>query len=482
MFLTIFLIIVIYFVFQYFTKFYYWKQKGIKGPTPLPIFGNVLENFFWSVNEIESFRLKEYGPVYGTYIGTYPLLMVSDPEIGKIVTTVNFNNFTDVNIFKNSQKIFKDSYILKKGQAWKDGRNLITSSFSKKKVKEIFSKIVDAASVSINNVEGLIKSNKQDEVDVKNLSKCFSLDVIAKFVFAVEINSFVDENHPFVVNVKKLTNFKKSKMSLFAILPTSVIDLLRLSVLDIEAVDYLANLCKLIIKQREENKEKKFNDFLDDLLTTINEKNLNVPMNEIIAHCFIFFFAGMETVAMTLSNTLYCLATNQDWQKRLYEDLTKTYTSNEITFENLNDSLLLDSVIKETLRIYPALNRIARVAEQKCDLDNIKLDAGQIVGINIYCMHHNPDLWNEPNKFKPDRFLEEGFMSKVNDFYMPFGAGPRLCVGMRLAIAQVKFLLIKLILNYKIFPTSKTSVPPKFMKNPMALTYSELHLGFEKRN
>ncbi|KAK4336810.1 hypothetical protein RND71_043689 [Anisodus tanguticus] len=244
-----------------------------------------------------------------------------------------------------------------------------------------------------------------------------------------------DEPHKFKPD-RFLEEGFMSKMALFAILPTSVIDLLRLSVLDIEAVDYLANLCKSIIKQRRENKNEKFNDFLDELITSIDEKNLEVPLNEIIAHCFIFFFAGMETVAMTLSNTLYCLATNPDWQNKLFEELKKTYSTNEITYENLNDSALLDSVIKETLRIYPALNRIARVAEQKCELNDIKVDAGQIVGINVYSMHHNPDLWDEPHKFKPDRFLEEGFMSKVNDYYMPFGGGPRICVGMRLALAQ----------------------------------------------
>nr|WPM94890.1 cytochrome p450 4725A3 [Polyphagotarsonemus latus] len=482
MMLAAFLIFLITFVFHYFIKFGYWKRKGIRRPTPLPIFGNVLENLIWPVNEVESFRLKKYGLVYGIYLGTYPLLMVSDPKIARIVSTTNFKNFTDVNIFNNGQRILKDSYVIKKGQAWKEGRNLISASFSNKKIKDIFSKIVDAASVSINNVEGLIKSNKQDEVDVKNLSKCFSLDVIAKFVFAVEINSFVEENHPFVINAINLTEFKKSKIALFAVLPAYLTNLFNIRILDNDAVDYLENLTKNIVENRKENKEKKFNDFLDDLLTTINEKNLNVSMSEIIAHCFIFFFAGLGTVSMTISNTLYCLATNQDWQKRLYEDLTKTYTSNEITFENLNDSLLLDSVIKETLRIYPVLNRVSRVSEKKCMISDLQVDAGQIVGINVYCMHHNPELWNEPHKFKPDRFLAEGFMSKVNDFYMPFGGGPRICLGMKLASAQIKYLLIKLVLNYEISTTSKTNVPLKFLKSPMALTYNQLYLSLKKRN
>nr|WPM94888.1 cytochrome p450 4725A1 [Polyphagotarsonemus latus] len=407
--------------------------------------------------------------------------MISDPNLAKVISTVNFNNFSDVNIFKNNQKVFRDSYILKKGQGWKDGRTLISPSFSKKKIKEIFSKIAEAALVSLNNVESLMKSEKQNDIDVKNLSKCFSLDVIAKFVFAVEINSFVDKDHPFVVNVKKLTNFKKSKMAVFAMLPTKVIDLLKLSVLDTEAVDYIDNLCRSIIKQRKENKDKRFNDFLDEILSSIEEKNLDVPLKEIIAHCFIFFFAGMETIAITLSNSLYCLATNKDWQKKLFDELTNLYSSNDITFDNYNDSLILDSVIKETLRIYPALNRIARIAEKSCVIDDLKIDAGQVVGLNAYSMHHNPDLYDEPEKFKPDRFFEEGFMSKINDYYMPFGAGPRTCVGMRLAFAQIKYLLAKLVLTYEISITSKTSVPPKFLKNPMALTYNELYLGFNKR-
>lgn len=137
----------------------------------------------------------------------------------------------------------------------------------------------------------MIKQGKQDEVDVKKFAKGFSLDVVAKFVFAFDLNSAADNDHPFIFNARNLTNFKIWKMILFNILPAKVIETFDLQILSADSVDYMGELIRTLTKQRRQNPDIRYNDFLDLIVHRIDENNLNVTEEQIIAHCIIFFFA-----------------------------------------------------------------------------------------------------------------------------------------------------------------------------------------------
>lgn len=223
------------------------------------------------------------------------MMVVCDPEIVKHIAIIDSQNFTDVNALKQSQKFFKDSFILKKGKAWKEGRNLVSPVFTTKRIKDIYSQIQSSTKPFFENIEKQIKEGKQNEIDVKKFAKGYSLDVIAKFVFAFEINSAKDNENKFVLNSRNLTNFKVWKMLLFNILPRWLISATDIQILNQESVNYMGDLIKSLVKQRRENKEIRYNDFLDMIVHRIDENNLDVTEDEIIAHCIIFFFAGIET-------------------------------------------------------------------------------------------------------------------------------------------------------------------------------------------
>lgn len=104
---------------------------------------------------------------------------------------------------------------------------------------------------------------------------------------------------------------------------------------------------------------------------------------------------------MTVSNTLLCLAEHPEYQEKLYKELKDTYPTGEIEYDNLNDSKLLDAIIKESQRLYPGLNRLIRISERATEIKGIKIDAGQAVAINVYSLHMDPEFWTEPDKFYP---------------------------------------------------------------------------------
>ena len=176
-----------------------------------------LETLFLDTPKVYLERSKKYGKVYGTFLGNFPLLVISDPEMAKEVTIKEGQNFTETNPIKLNIKYFKDIFLLKKGKEWKDGRAIVSPVFTTKKIKEIFNQFQKASKPLFSNIESLIEEGKNDEIDIKLLLRNYGLDVIAKFVFAIDINSAKDNENPFVKNVLRLVNFN-SKFTLFFLL------------------------------------------------------------------------------------------------------------------------------------------------------------------------------------------------------------------------------------------------------------------------
>lgn len=260
--------------------------------------------------------------------------------------------------------------------------------------------------------------------------------------------------------------------------------MLNIQFLDAKSLDYIGDVTKALAKQRRENKEQQWNDFLDLLIHTVDEKELkNVTQDQIAAYCILFFFAALESVSMAISNALYLLMLHPEIQEKLYEDLIDQYPDKEISYERLNDSKFLDAVVKESQRVHPGVNQLIRIAENEITIKGVKIDRGQAVSINVWNLHFNEQFWRDAEKFEPERWLDEELRPEGENFiyFLPFGSGPRSCVAMRMALVQVKYCLAKIIMNYQVYRTDKTSVPPKYLKNQAALTYKELILGFRKR-
>lgn len=130
----------------------------------------------------------------------------------------------------------------------------------------------------------------------------------------------------------------------------------------------------------------------------------------------------METVSGQLVHILLELALNPEVQEKLAEEIASIYPTDEVNYDAINDSAYLEACLKESLRMHLALNRVFRVALDDVDFGKFKIQAGQVMGVSIYNVHHNPEIYPEPYKFRPERFLN----NEVDEnLYMPFSLGPR---------------------------------------------------------
>lgn len=495
MFFYLFILLITLAAIKFIKRCFHFKNRGITAAISVPYFNFVIDLLAKDITKINLYRRNKYGKLYGSWFGLNPIIIVGDPEMAKIITQKEAQNFSDSQFIKLNIKYFKDTFMMKRGKEWKDGRSLFTPVFTTKRIRDIYPSIQKSSTPFFDNINELISQGKQDEIEIKELLKSYSLDVIAKYVFALDLNSHKDKNHPFVVSVKKFANFNQNwKFVLFSVLPESIIKAFDLQFLDVEPMDYVGNLVKFLIKERKEKKETKYNDFLELFLSTIEEKKIDVKDEEIIGLTILFFFAGMETVATTICNVFYALILNPDCQEQLYNELITLYPNKELEYDDLspNKSPYLDAVIKETQRKYPILSLLFRIAENPTEIKGQKFEKSDIVGIDVYSFHNSPDYWSEPEIFKPERFLNakdqnenysfENIVDNENMLFLPFGSGVRSCPATRYAITQVKYCVAKTLLNYSLHRTAKTDVPHKYLQNSVNFVFTSMYLGFRKRN
>lgn len=137
-------------------------------------------------------------------------------------------------------------------------------------------------------------------------------------------------------------------------------------------------------------------------------------------------FAGLETMATTIANTLYCLALNPECQENLYNQLSDLYPEPEsMNYENSRDSPMLEAVLKESQRMLPVLSIMFRIAENPIEIKGVKIQAGDTLAIDVNGIHHNEEYWPSPDTFRPERFLEKEFkfVDDENSIFLPFGTG-----------------------------------------------------------
>ncbi|XP_028719508.1 cytochrome P450 3A25-like [Peromyscus leucopus] len=128
------------------------------------------------------------------------------------------------------------------------------------------------------------------------------------------------------------------------------------------------------------------------------------------------------------------------------------------------DMEYLDMVVNETLRLYPAANRLERISKKDVQINGVFIPKGTVVMVPTYPLHRDPEYWPEPEEFCPERFSKEN-KGSINPYvYLPFGYGPRNCLGMRFALISMKFAVVRVLQNFTLQPCEETQIPLKLSK------------------
>lgn len=174
----------------------------------------------------------------------------------------------------------------------------------------------------------------------------------------------------------------------------------------------------------------------------------------------------------------YELALNPFIQDRLIaeiDEVSKNLPNNEITYDDLKQMKYLNMIVLEVLRIHSPAVLIDRLCSKRFNLTdgnnlNVFIEKDDHIWIPIYCFHHNPKYFPEPEVFDPERFSEENRKKIDQAHYVPFGMGPRSCIGGRFALMEVKLIMYYILRQFSFHKTSKTEVPMKIKSSPFGLS------------
>ncbi|CAF0881016.1 unnamed protein product [Brachionus calyciflorus] len=449
---TIASIILLNFINNWLKQKRLFKKLNIPGPSPLPFIGNLHNLVKQGFADHDINIMTKYGRTVGYFEGSTPVVLTTDVRFIKNVMIKDFNYFVNRRIFDSLLVEPLDKFMtILRDEEWKNVRAIITTAFTTGKLKSMFKHIHEC----VENLEEFLKNLEEKDgiLDTKDLFSCFTLDVISSccFVFFPKLSGFLSK--------KELVEFFPIKSFRFFEEFINTVIHRRKNKLELRD-DFIQNVLEHEENGLEKNTQETKIEYKDE---KVNNK-WNTPLKktltnkEILSQSILFLLAGYETTAQTLSYIAYNLAMNPNYQDKLIQEVDDVLDRHDgkINYESISEMRFMDNVINETLRMFPPAVRLDRVASADYEYNGIKILKDMVWSVPIWALHHDPEIYPEPDIFRPERFDDKEKNLRESVAFLPFGAGPRNCVGMRFALLEIKTLLASVLSKYSFEKCDKT--------------------------
>lgn len=191
-------------------------------------------------------------------------------------------------------------------------------------------------------------------------------------------------------------------------------------------------------------------DILSLLLSARDPETGRVMSDEeLVSNLYTFMIAGHETSATALAWTLWLLAHDQTSQQRVRAEVESIFGEDDITLDGLEGLTFTRQTLQESMRLFPPAIGVGRAPIEDIDIGPHHLRAGELVIIASWCVHRHEKLWDEPHGFDPGRFSADRAKSRPRCAFLPFGAGPRICIGMNFAMLEMTVILAMLVRGFR---------------------------------
>ncbi|XP_029170278.1 cytochrome P450 9e2-like [Nylanderia fulva] len=482
--------------------YFYWKNKGVLyQPDSLRSFvmncNILLRRITFSDYTLFMYNYFPDAQYYGIWDFIRPGIYLRDPELIKNVLVREFENFHDHRNFLDEiiDPLLGKNVLFLCGNRWKEIRNKLTPSFTASKMKVTCELISKCAGELVNYL--IHHQELYASVEMKQIFRRYNTDVMTTVVFGINVNSLKDQNNEFYLKGVEIINSFNGVLTIFKLMFLIIFrrfaKLLGVTgILSSAISDFFKRIVGETIRTREE--QGTVRPDLIYLLTQTRDKdganNQKITLDEIISQVLFFFFAGFETSSLLMCFIAHELALNPDIQDRLRKEVLQHLDEgHDISYELLSKMTYMDMVISETLRKYPPQISMDRICTKNYELPpsqpgykSMTIAPGTTIMIPIYALHHDPKYFPNPDKFDPERFSQENKDNVVPYTYLPFGQGPRKCIGARFVFMKTKILIAHLLRQFILKKTEKT-VEPVFDKNSFNLQFDGgFWIGLEKRD
>ncbi|CAB3256716.1 unnamed protein product [Arctia plantaginis] len=460
------------------------NKISARGPFPLPILGNAhlfMVDASEFLNLILNFSIK-----YGDAVRVH---FFSRPHVIPILLSTEL-------ITKGQSYRFLDSWlgqglVTSTGNRWRTHRKLLTPAFHFNILQNFLPVFCKNQRILTEKLRERAKKGKP--IDLLPLVALAALDNVIESIMGVSMEVQKNEESNYVKSTDMMANIVSSRMQIPFLGLEMLFNILPLKKQQDKALEVLHGQTRKVIQMRRDelNKAnitslathsdigmKNKHAFLDLLLLSeingekIDEEGVREEVDT-------FMFEGHDTTTSGIVYTLFALSKHRDVQEKIYEELKTIYGGNmdkDPSYQELQQMKYLDLVLKESMRLYPPVPFIERLMENDCEVGELKLVKGTSVLINIHQIQRHPELYENPLKFRPERFK----VPLPNPFnWIAFSAGPRNCIGQKFAMMELKIAISETVKNFLILPSG---IEPKSTAVLILKSQNGVHVKLRPRN
>ncbi|MFS7932622.1 putative cytochrome P450 [Helianthus anomalus] len=403
--------------------------------------------------------------------GNEPRMTLLEPHLIKeFLGKHNYNLGRSLQQLQGSKDLTGRGVIMAEGHDWNHQRKVVAGAFVNQKLKTYAPKMVECTKQMIQSMEKEVTTGKKEfKIDD------YITELTGNIISQTGFNTTNDKGKQILDLLTRLQSLSaKASASRFLFIPGARFLWTKYDkeIKSLKMEVYV--LLKEIIQQRQTDGAGSYGSdllglLLNDMHSNRGGNGSSSNLELVIDECKTFFFGGHETTAMLITWTIMLLAINTSWQNKVRSEVRRVCKDGSPSFDDLARLSVLKDVINESLRLYPPAPILLRRVLEDMKLGDLELPKGLCVWIPVLAIHHSKEIWGEDvNEFKPDRFAQlKGY---EGSFFLPFGGGPRNCVGRAFAIDEAKIILAMLISkfqftisdSYKHAPVTLITLKPKY--------------------
>ncbi|WPB77532.1 cytochrome P450 [Archangium violaceum] len=420
------------------------KAKHPPGPKGNALLGNILAA---AKGELDFFReLGSYGDVSSFHLGRKRFYFVNHPElIRKVLTS---QNFVRTAISRELMASFLGRGLFsQEGENHLQQRRLMQPAFHHKRI-EGYGAVMERYATR------MLEGWKDGETrDIAHDMMRLTFEIVSKTLFDADTGEQASQVSEAFTGIMQAVN---KEYPVYTVLPEWV-PVKRWGA-SRRAVDALNRITNSIIQERRATGEDR-GDLLSMLLLARDEDGTKMTDEQVGAQTLSLLFAGHETTANLLSWTWLLLSRNPDIRQKLQEEVDAVLEGRAPTVGDLRQLKYTESVVKETLRIYPPAWYAERAPLTDTELGGYTIPANAPIVISVYVTHRDGRFFEQPERFWPERFL--GVEDRQLPAYLPFGGGSHLCIGNRFALMEAQLLVAAIAQRYELELEPGLNVKPR---------------------
>ncbi|KAI3719819.1 hypothetical protein L6452_20724 [Arctium lappa] len=403
-----------------------------------------------------------YGRNFLNWYGAEAQLVVTDVELIKEILYNKDGAYPKIDLEGHAKKLLGDGLSSTKGHKWTKLRKLANGVFHGESLKSMIPAMISSSETMLKRW----KAYDGKEIEVFQEFRVLTSEVISKTAFG---SSYLEGKKIFdmLMKLTLIVSRNAHKIRLPGISGFFKND----DDIESEKLEQGIKTCIVeIIQKRDQetsnNDSRK--DFLGELLEASrdNDEEKRISLDDTVDECKTFYFAGHETTTSLLGWTVLLLAIHNDWQEKARDEVFKFCGETNPTPDSITRLKTMDMIVEESLRLYPPVPAIKRKVKRQVRLGEMTLPSNMELYISPLAVHHDPRIWGaDVHRFKPDRF-EGGIAKATNNTlaaFLPFGFGPRTCVGLNFALIEAKIALAMILQRFKF------KLSPNYVHSPVQL-------------